>query len=261
MEEKRFNYKKVCVIIGIFLILFSLLYIIVNNVNDSLNGEKITIVEGDSLKLDGNHSIDDDYSWESSDNSIVEVNNNGEILAKKAGEVTITFKRNEEKIKYLITVEDKDTSIAVSSVNFKNELLEIAKGDSSVLNYEILPENATNKKVSFISTNEDVCKVIDGKLIANNVGEAEIVLSAGNNKTATMKVKVFEKTVLVNKVTLDKEEVTMLVGGNISLSVNVTPENANDKNVTWVSSDSSIVDVVDGVIFAKKVGNATITVK
>ncbi len=261
MEEKRFNYKKVCVIIGIFLILFSLLYIIVNNVNDSLNDKKITIVEGDSLKLDGNHSIEDDYSWESSDNSIVEVNNNGEILAKKAGEVTITFKKNGEKIKYLITVEDKDTSIAVSSVNFKNELLEIAKGDSSVLNYEILPENATNKKVSFISTNEDVCKVIDGKLIANNVGEAEIVLSAGNNKTATMKVKVFEKTVLVNKVTLDKEEVTMLVGGNISLSVNVTPENANDKNVTWVSSDSSIVDVVDGVIFAKKVGNATITVK
>ena len=64
----------------------------------------------------------------------------------------------------------------------------------------------------------------------------------------------------VTGITLDKTELELKEGESKSLTVTITPEDASDKNVTWTSSDESIVTVSDGNVTAKEEGSATITV-
>ncbi|MFA6309558.1 MAG: Ig-like domain-containing protein [Clostridia bacterium] len=70
-----------------------------------------------------------------------------------------------------------------------------------------------------------------------------------------------ESSETVTGVTIDKSTASMNAGGTLQLNANVTPANATNKAVTWKSSDENIAAVSsEGVVTAKKKGNATITV-
>ena len=66
--------------------------------------------------------------------------------------------------------------------------------------------------------------------------------------------------VAVDGVTLDESSITLVVGGNQTLVATVTPADADDKSVTWSSSNSSVATVTDGVVTAVSPGTVTITV-
>ncbi len=66
--------------------------------------------------------------------------------------------------------------------------------------------------------------------------------------------------VAVDGVTIDESSITLVVGGNQTLVATVTPADADDKSVTWSSSNSSVAIVTDGVVTAVSPGTATITV-
>ncbi|MDR2699145.1 MAG: Ig-like domain-containing protein [Candidatus Methanoplasma sp.] len=65
----------------------------------------------------------------------------------------------------------------------------------------------------------------------------------------------------VTEVSLDKEEVSVVAGEHFGLTATVFPSEADNKDVTWSSSDPSVASVSDGTVFAVKEGTATITVK
>ena len=66
--------------------------------------------------------------------------------------------------------------------------------------------------------------------------------------------------VAVDGVTLDESSITLVVGGNQALVATVTPADADDKSVTWSSSNSAVATVTDGVVTAVSPGTATVTV-
>ena len=70
-----------------------------------------------------------------------------------------------------------------------------------------------------------------------------------------------QSTVSVEQVTLNKNELTLTVDDEETLSATVLPDNASNKNVTWESSNEEIATVVDGVVTAVGAGDATITCK
>lgn len=55
---------------------------------------------------------------------------------------------------------------------------------------------------------------------------------------------------------LSETSITLTVGDSKEITAKITPEDAKDKNFDWSSSDSSIISVEDGVIKAKKAGEA-----
>ena len=67
---------------------------------------------------------------------------------------------------------------------------------------------------------------------------------------------------LVNEVSLDKTELALTVGDTQTLTATITPDDANNKNVSW-SSDKPSVATVDenGTVTAVAAGTANITVK
>ena len=58
----------------------------------------------------------------------------------------------------------------------------------------------------------------------------------------------------VNGLALNKSSVDMYVGDTLTLTVSIAPENASDKNIDWISSNSAIASVSNGVVTANGVG-------
>ncbi|MBO4361324.1 MAG: Ig-like domain-containing protein [Paludibacteraceae bacterium] len=66
--------------------------------------------------------------------------------------------------------------------------------------------------------------------------------------------------VAVTGVTLDQSAVTLKAGRSTTLVATVAPDDANNQNVTWSSSNEAIATVANGEVTAVAIGNATITV-
>ena len=67
--------------------------------------------------------------------------------------------------------------------------------------------------------------------------------------------------VAVSAITLDANSLELQEGDSQSLTATISPSNANNKKVLWISSNSSVATVAEGVVTAVKAGQATITAK
>ena len=152
--------------------------------------------------------------------------------------------------------------VAVSSVSLDKTSVSLNVGESVTLAATVKPDNATNKTVSWSSSNASVASVdASGKVSAVAEGTATITAKAGD-KTATCSVTVTKKVVAVESVTLDKSSLELNEGETATLAATVKPDNASDKTVTWSSSKTSVATVdANGKVTAVAEGNATITAK
>ena len=158
--------------------------------------------------------------------------------------------------------QEEPAPIRVESIELDSEELELIEGNTVSLVATILPEDAENQNVIWSSSNKAVASVKDGEVTALKVGEAVITAtSEDGGKKATCKVVVSAKHIPVSSVTLDKEEVSLILEDKITLTATVAPENASNKTIVWTSSDESIVTVTDGEVTALKTGEAVITAK
>ncbi len=153
-------------------------------------------------------------------------------------------------------------TVSVTSVSLGRSTLNMIEGDSETLTATVFPDNATDKAVSWKSSNTGVATVDgSGKVSAVKAGTATITVTTNNgSKTATCTVTVTAKKIPVTGVSLDKESLEVFVGDEIDLAVTVTPENATDKTVLWGVSEIGILVFKDKII-AESVGTVTLTVK
>ena len=84
--------------------------------------------------------------------------------------------------------------ISVKGINLNKTEYTITKGGVTNLVATVMPENATNKNVTWSSSDESIATVEDGKVTAIGVGEATItVTTKDGSKTATCKIIVKEQ--------------------------------------------------------------------
>ncbi|MGM9739026.1 MAG: Ig-like domain-containing protein [Candidatus Cryptobacteroides sp.] len=212
-------------------------------------GETVT-VKATVLPVD---ATDKSVTWTSSDPAVATVED-GVITALKLGTASITAKAGEKTANCKVTVEP--TPVATVTLDKDNVTLKV--GESATLKATVGPEDATDKTLTWTSSDPAVVTVEDGVITALKLGTASITAKAGE-KTASCKVTV-EPTPVAN-VALDKDNVTLKVGEKATLQATVGPEDATDKTLTWTSSDPTVATVEDGVITALKLGTASITAK
>ena len=201
-------------------------------------------------------------TWKSSNEAVATVAN-GKVTGVKAGEATITVTTDDggKTATCKVTVSDKE--VKVTGVKLNKTATSLLVGGNETLVATILPENATNKKVTWKSSNAAVATVdAAGKVTAVKAGEATItVTTEDGGKTATCKVTVSDKEVKVTGVKLNKTATSIFVGDSETLTATITPENATNQKVTWKSSDAAVATVdAAGKVTAVKAGEATITV-
>ena len=230
----------------------------------SLDKTSITLTEGDSETLTvtvyPDNASNKNVSWKSSDESIATVNN-GKVTALKVGTATITVTTDDGGKTAICQVTVNAKVYNVESVSLDKTSITLKEGDSETLTATVYPANATNKKVSWKSSDESVATVSNGQVTALKAGTATItVTTEDGGKTATCQVTVNAKVYNVESVSLDKTSITLTEGDSQTLTATVSPSNATNKNISWSSSNTSVATVNNGVVTAIKAGTATITV-
>ena len=223
----------------------------------SLDHNSITLEEGKSVTLVATISPNDadvqTVSWSTSDASVATVDN-GKVTGVKEGSATITASAGGKSATCSVTV--KRNVIAVESVTLNKTVLDFKKGESETLIATVKPDNATDKNVTWSSSDATIASVTqDGTVTALKSGIATVTASAGG-KSATCTVTV---TTPVESVSLDRNSVTLEEGQSTNLMVTISPNDADDKTVVWKTSDAAVATVTSGKVTAVKEGTATIT--
>ena len=195
-------------------------------------------------------------TWSSSNTSVATVSN-GVVKAVGFGTATITAKSNNGKTASCsVTV----NPIAVTGVSLnKTSLSFTGTGSSQTLTATVSPSNATNKTLTWSSSNTSVATVSNGVVKAVGFGTATITAKSSNGKTASCSVTVNPIQPTGIKAT---PETSTLYGlnGTVKLSANVMPSNATNKTVTWSSRNTSVATVSsDGTVKAVGYGTTVIT--
>ena len=150
----------------------------------------------------------------------------------------------------------EDPIVEVASVSMSQSTLSIAKGGSANLTVSVSPTNAVVKAVTWSSSNSSVATVNNGTVNAVAVGTATITATV-SGRNATCEVTVTPKG--VSSVKLDKTSASMDAKEVLTLTATIEPNDADDKTVTWTSSDESVAKVDNGKVTAISKGKATIT--
>lgn len=136
--------------------------------------------------------------WSSSDENIVKVDKDGKVTGLKEGtaNITATTTYTKQTTVCKITVagskpeEPTKPEIKVESIALDKSAAKISEGETLQLNATITPDNAANKKMTWISNNQKVAKIDNsGKIIALKEGTANItVTSEDGGKTASCNI-------------------------------------------------------------------------
>ena len=140
--------------------------------------------------------------------------------------------------------------------------LALTKGQTQKLTAMVAPANATNKAVTWKTSDKNVATVSENGLVtAVGGGDATITCTAkdGSGVKATCKVTV---TVPVSGIQLSQTSAALTVGDTLTLTKTIYPSDATNQAVTWTSSSDAVASVdSNGKITAKTAGSAVITCK
>ena len=150
-----------------------------------------------------------------------------------------------------------ETPDNVTKVTVNPATCEVLIGESITL--EAVVEAEGDYKVEWLSTNPDVATV-DGGTVTGVASGTAIVMAQAGGKTGSCTVNVVG--VPVESVSLDQMEIYMTEGDVYTLRATVLPESADNKSVTWSSSNDSIASVNgSGTVTANKPGDCVIYAK
>jgi len=153
-----------------------------------------------------------------------------------------------------------DGGVPVTGVTLNKSSISLTVGETATLTATVTPNNATNKAVTWITSNPAAATVANGVVTAVGTGSATIrATTAYGGKTAACSVTVTDG-VPVTGVTLNKSSISLTVGKTETLTATITPNNATNKAVTWSTSNAAAATVANGVVTAVAAGSVTITV-
>ena len=199
----------------------------------------MTLTEGESVNLSAKvlpeNAADKTVNWSSSNESVLMVSSNGKAMALSLGNAIITAKSGDKSDFITITVEAK--VIPVTGVSLDKTQITIKVGESETLTPTITPEDATNKKVSWTSSNDNVATVEDGKVVGVQPGSVTITVTTEDGaKTAECPVTV--KSNLAPSVTVGADHLSA-VSVVLSGKANLESTSASDLKVGFQYSKSA----------------------
>ena len=237
------------------------------NVKDTLHIKVVTPVEkinvadtqinlypGDKYKIEyttyPEEVSDNSISWSSSDKDMIAISPDGIIIPKvqndgsyKTGTCNLVLTANDGF--GATTTVPVLVALPVSSVNIISKNYGFIGVRDQILT-EILPTNATEQTLKYYSSNPDVIEINEntGEYLPKTVGSATLsaVTTDGTNLTDSIDVNI---TVGVNEIKITGIDDTLDVGLTNEFTITVLPEEANNKQISFIISDTTLVDYVE----------------
>lgn len=222
----------------------------------SLNQTTLNLMVGemeDIIALPEPQNTTDEVIWSSSDPKIVSVNEHGIVEAISVGTATITVTCGKASASCTVNVSE----IVVTEIKLNTYELNLSVSESFNLTATILPDNATDKSVTWKSDNPKIATVsADGTVKGISSGIAVITVTSGK-VSANCSVTVVEPD--PEAVIISYSQINLHATETFLLSATVGGKEG-DYNFIWTSGNESVAVVnQDGLVTALIPGNAIIT--
>ena len=193
--------------------------------------------------------------WESSDDDVATVSATGLVTSVAPGTATITAKSVDGEYTATCTV---TVGKHVSSVILSDTELTMAAGTTETLYATVMPLSAFNKTVTWVSTNPKVATVDeDGNVKALKAGTTTVIAYCEDGDVTASCVVTVTNT--ATGIEMSESEVYIARNSQKQLNATVTPDTAENKNVTWESKYPNIASVdSNGLVTAKMAGTTII---
>ncbi len=202
-----------------------------------------------------------DIIWASSDEKLATVDSTGVVTGIAAGDVIITavYSYTKDGIPLVRNANIKviDAPIPVESITLNPVEYELFIGQTYTVTPVFTPENATNKDVTYQSTDPSVATV-DEKGVVTGIASGSAVIicrTVDGGHIASSTFKVIQGVSL--ELTPSVREIAL--GKTFKIKTKVLPE-GSDTTMTWESSNTKIATVTQkGKVRGVKKGKCTIT--
>ncbi len=226
-----------------------------------LEEENISVVVGQTQTLAyeilPENATNQNVIWESSDDAIATVSQEGVVSGIAPGTATITVTTEEGGKTDNCEVEVVEDAIKVTGVTVNFTSRSIKVGETTEIEATVEPADATNKNVTWSTSDESVATVEDGVITGVAAGNATITVTTEDGGfTADCEVTV--TSIAVEDISLNLDNTSLKIGATVELVATVLPEDATNKEVEW-SSDNTVVATVDnGIVTGLSEGTAVI---
>ncbi len=238
----------------------------------TLNISKVTLTTGDkqqvSVSYEPENATNKSLIWTSTDETIATVSEDGVITAVSEGTTTIVVK-TVSGISKVISVSVQSDVVPVEKIAVSPTTVKMNAGDTKTIVATVTPTNATNKTVSWSSSDETIATVsAEGVITAVAAGTATITASSANGKTADVGVTVNYKQISSVSFSERTERTVLLNEGeevDLGSLLNIVPAAVETESVVWsVNSTNASIDE-DGLLtnnraFGTEQATVTVTV-
>ena len=239
----------------------------------TINSKSSSLYAGDKLVLSA--TIEPEYAtfksvtWSSSNPKYATITPDGVVTAKAAGAgktVTITAIADDNSgVKSTFNINIK--KVNVTKISLSTTTKTVQAGKKATVKAAIAPTNATNKAITWTSSNTKFATVNSKGVVTTKkagIGKTVTITAKakdGSGKSSSIKIKIV-KTVKVSKIKLKASSKTVKAGKKVTVKAAITPVNAANKKVTWTSSNKKYATVNSkGVVTTQKAGKGkTVTI-
>ena len=215
-------------------------------INLSAASLKLAVEEQQVLEvvLTPSNAVADDLTWETTDEKVAVVDQNGTVTAVAVGKATITAKCNGGNLAATCQVEvvSKDEEVKVTSIALEPASLSLEEGQKGTLNVVVTPANAVVEDLQWETSDAEVASISAGEVTALKAGKATITAKCnGGSLSAVCEITVTEKAVTppdedaVKSVVIfaEGDASDIQVGKTVQLTARYEPSTATPKNVSW----------------------------
>lgn len=202
-----------------------------------------------------------EVSWESSDNKVAMVDNDGKVTGIMGGTATILIRADDGQVTATCTVEVYQ---AVSRIDISRTLMDLNIGEEAVLEAQIVPSSASEQRVTWSSNKPEIVSVTqDGVIKAEGLGEPAVITAYIVDRNATIRSTCIVNVVVpITSLSLSPASKTLAKGENLFLTKSITPSDATNSSVVYASTDTSVATVdADGKVTAIAGGHCYITAR
>lgn len=223
----------------------------------TISNYNATMNIGDNQTFEYEIESDNSYvspSITSSDDSVISVDGTN-LKAKGVGTATITIETSTATETFTVEVKE----VCADKIELSVIASELQVGGAVTIDTTVYPENASDKSVTYCSSDENIATVSDnGEIKGIAPGTVTITATTSNDISESIDITVLENVPTEIKC---EDSVELKIGSTYDFEVEIFPEDAGNKEYTITSDNEEIVKYSNGSLQALKEGTTTLHIE
>ena len=244
--------------------------VLVTDISITNPANPFSLVKGTTYQIKAavlpENASDKKISYSSNTPTIADVDAKGLITANAVGTATITLKAANVSKTITVTVSAVRINVTAVSVSSADENISIVKGRTHQLSAAVKPDNATDKTLTYFSSDANTASVdANGLITAKNASNTTLTIKAADGVSKTINVTVTDSEVAVTDIefapALPAQPIELSIGQEYKINAKVKPDNATNKSVRITNNSPDYIAVSGETVEGTKEGEAEVTVE